>query len=213
MKIRDLLSTRFRYVYKNWCLYIIIVNVAIFLLTSMNSRLASYLAMNPINVAHHHMYWQFVTYMFVHGSVSHLFFNMLGLYFFGMAVEQSIGSKEFLLFYFVCGTLAGIFSYFVYVNTGYFRIFLLGASGALFAVLLAYAVIFPDSTVFLFGIVPMSARMLILGYTVLEIVYQMTGYNAGVAHLTHLGGFAFAYLYFVIRFRVNPAERLFGRRR
>ncbi|MBR4436252.1 MAG: rhomboid family intramembrane serine protease, partial [Spirochaetales bacterium] len=61
MKIRDLLSTRFRYVYKNWCLYIIIVNVAIFLLTSMNSRLASYLAMNPINVAHHHMYWQFVT--------------------------------------------------------------------------------------------------------------------------------------------------------
>ena len=130
-----------------------------------------------------------------------------------MAVEQSIGSKEFLLFYFVCGTLAGIFSYFVYVNTGYYRIFLLGASGALFAVLLAYAVIFPDSTVFLFGIVPMSARMLILGYTVLEIVYQMTGYNAGVAHLTHLGGFAFAYLYFVIRFRVNPAERLFGRRR
>ena len=74
-------------------------------------------------------------------------------------------------------------------------------------------VIFPDSTVFLFGLVPMSARMLILGYTVLEIVYQMTGYNAGVAHLTHLGGFAFAYLYFVIRFRVNPAERLFGRRR
>ena len=213
MKIRDLLSTRFRYVYKNWCLYIIIANVAVFLLTSMNRSLMSYLAMNPINVAHHHMYWQFVTYMFVHGSLSHLFFNMLGLYFFGTAVEQSIGSKEFLLFYLLCGTLAGIFSYFVYVNTGYFRIFLLGASGALFAVLLAYVVIFPDSTVFLFGIVPMSARMLILGYTVLEIIYQMTGYNAGVAHLTHLGGFAFAYHYFVIRFRVNPAERLFGRRR
>ncbi|MBO7430231.1 MAG: rhomboid family intramembrane serine protease [Spirochaetia bacterium] len=213
MKIRDLLSTRFRYVYKNCCLYIIIANVIVFLLTSMNSRLASYLAMNPINVAHHNMYWQFITYMFVHGSFSHLFFNMLGLYFFGTAVEQSVGSKEFLLFYLLCGALAGVFSYFVYVNTGYFRVFLLGASGALFAVLLAYAVIFPDSTVFLFGIVPMSARMLILGYTVLEIVYQLTGYNAGVAHLTHLGGFAFAYLYFVIRFRVNPADRLFGRRR
>ena len=90
MKIRDLLSTRFRYVYNNWCLYIIIANVIVFLLTSFNSRLASYLAMNPINVSHHHMYWQFITYMFVHGSLSHLFFNMLGLYFFGVAVEQSV---------------------------------------------------------------------------------------------------------------------------
>ena len=213
MNIRDLLSIRFRYVYKNWCLYIIIANVAVFLLTTMDRSLVSYLAMNPFNVSHHHMYWQFVTYMFVHGSFSHLFFNMLGLYFFGVAVDQSIGSMEFLLFYLLCGALAGVFSYFVYVNTGYFRIFLLGASGSLFAVLLAYAVIYPDSTVFLFGIVPVSAPVLILGYTVLEIIYQLTGYNAGVAHLTHLGGFAFAYLYFVIRFKVNPAERLFGRRR
>ena len=213
MKIRNLLSTRFRYTYFNASLYIIIANAIVFLLTSMDRSLISYLAMNPINVSHHHMYWQFVTYMFVHGNFNHLFFNMLGLYFFGIHVEQSVGSKEFILFYLVCGTLAGIFSYLVYVNTGYFRIFLLGASGSLFAVLLAYAVIFPDSTVFLFGIIPMSAPVLILGYTVLEIVYQLTGYNAGVAHLTHLGGFAFAYLYFVVRFKVNPAERLFGRRR
>ena len=96
MKIRDLLSTRFRYVYNNWCLYIIIANVIVFLLTSFNSRLASYLAMNPINVSHHHMYWQFITYMFVHGSLSHLFFNMLGLYFFGVAVEQSQGIPSVL---------------------------------------------------------------------------------------------------------------------
>ena len=213
MNLRDLLSTRFNYTYRNWCMLLIIVNVVVFFLTSFNRQLLSYLAMNPVNVRYHHMYWQFFTYMFVHGSASHLFFNMLGLYFFGTHVEQSLGSKEFVLFYLLCGVLAGIFSYFVYVSTGYFRVFLLGASGSLFAVLLAYAVIFPNSTIFLFGIVPVAAPVLILGYAALEIFYQITGTNAGVAHLTHLGGFAFAYIYFIVRFKINPAERLFGRRR
>ena len=80
-------------------MYIIGINVIVFLMTQVNRDLMSYLAMNPINVAHHNMYWQFLTYMFVHGSMNHIFFNMLGLYFFGVQVERSVGSKEFLLFY------------------------------------------------------------------------------------------------------------------
>lgn len=208
----SIIQRPFRYQYSNWCLYIIIINVAVFLATYLHRDYLTYLSMNPLNVIHRHMYWQFVTYMFAHANVNHLFFNMLGLFFFGTMVERSMGSKEFLLFYMTCGILAGIFSFVVYESTGYYRVFLLGASGALFAVMLAYAIIYPDSTVYLMGIVPLKAPVLVLGYTAIEIFSQITGYQSGVAHLTHLGGFAFAFLYFVVRFRINPVDRLFGRR-
>lgn len=209
--MKNLLTRRMKYSYSNVCLYIIVVNAVIFMMTQMNRELMSYLAMNPLNVSHHGMYWQFVTYMFVHGSMNHIFFNMLGLYFFGTQVERSMGSREFLLFYMVCGILAGVFSYLIYINTGYYRVFLLGASGSVFAVLLAYAVIYPGSVIYIMGVLPVKAPFLVLGYTVIEILSHMSGRNSGVAHMTHLAGFAFAYIYFMVRFRINPADRLFRR--
>ena len=93
----------FKYEYKHRVLLIILLNFAVYAIAQLYRQVADYIytfgPMNPVAVYKYHMYWQFVTYMFVHGSLSHLFFNMLGLYFFGIAVEQSIGSKEFLLFY------------------------------------------------------------------------------------------------------------------
>lgn len=210
--MRNILTRRMRYSYSNVCMYIIGINVIVFLMTQVNRDLMSYLAMNPINVAHHNMYWQFLTYMFVHGSMNHIFFNMLGLYFFGVQVERSVGSKEFLLFYLLCGTLAGVFSYLIYLKTGYYRVFLMGASGSVFAVLLAYAVIYPDSVIYIMGVFPVRAPLLVAGYTVIELLSHVSGRNSGVAHMTHLAGFAFAYIYFMVRFRINPADRLFRRR-
>jgi membrane associated rhomboid family serine protease len=155
--------------------------------------------------------WTFVTYMFVHGSVTHILFNMLALFFFGIHVERQMGSKEFLLFYFVTGALAGVFSFLVYYFTGSSRVILMGASGAVFAVELAYAIFFPTSVIYLWGIIPLRAPVMVLGFTALELFFSIFNRGSGVAHLTHLAGFAFAWLYFVIRFGINPWRRLRSR--
>jgi len=133
---------------------------------------------------------------------------MLALFIFGTHVERQMGSREFLLFYFLTGTLAGIFSFFVYVASDQLFVFLMGASGAVFAVSLAYAVFFPDSTIYIWGILPVRAPIMVLGMTAIGLFSMVFGINRGVAHLTHLAGFGFAWLYFLVRFRVNPWQRL-----
>ncbi|MCL2269923.1 MAG: rhomboid family intramembrane serine protease [Treponema sp.] len=170
-------------------------------------RLTYYLSMIPGLVIRGWI-WTFVTYMFVHGGISHILFNMLALFIFGLQVERYMGSREFLLFYFLTGTLAGIFSFIVYYLTGSYNVILMGASGAIFAVELAYAVFFPHSIIYIWGILPIRAPVMVLGFTALELVSSIFGLSRGVAHLTHLAGFGFAWLYFVIRFGMNPWNRL-----
>ena len=103
------------------------------------------------------MWWQFFTYMFVHQGVSHIIFNMLALLFFGFSVEKAIGSKEFVLFYVVCGAIGGLLSFAVYYFTGSYNYFLMGASGSIYAVLFAYAVCFPRSVIYIWGIIPVPS--------------------------------------------------------
>jgi len=168
--------------------------------------LVFYLAMNPVLVTTRGWVWQFITYMFVHspGNITHILFNMLALFIFGRQVEQQMGSREFLLYYFVTGALAGVFSFFVYVFTGNVWVFLMGASGAMFAVQLAFATFFPSSVIYIWGILPVKAPVMVLGFSVLSVVFMATGAAGNVAHITHLAGFAFGWLYFVIRFGINP---------
>ncbi|MDD3366977.1 MAG: rhomboid family intramembrane serine protease [Sphaerochaetaceae bacterium] len=200
-----ILNKKFRYTYTNITLKLIIINVAVFLLTMLVPRSYGYLAMVPVYIVYRHWYWQVLTYMFVHGGFTHLLFNMLGLFIFGTPVERRIGSKEFLLFYLLTGVLSGVFSLISYVLAGT-NVVLVGASGAIYAILLAFAVLYPTARVFIFGILPVRAPVLVIGYTVLEIFNQITGSSQGVAHLTHLAGFAFAYLYFLFRLRINPIQ-------
>ena len=156
-----ILRRPFPYVYRRTALSIIFINFVIFglgfLYPNLNEYVHYYGAMNPILVVKGHMYWQFISYMFVHQNISHVFFNMLALLVFGLNLEKAIGSREFLLFYLVCGALSGFFSFLVYWFTGYYGVFLLGASGAVYAVLFAYAVFFPRSVIFIWGIVPVPA--------------------------------------------------------
>jgi membrane associated rhomboid family serine protease len=155
--------------------------------------------------------WQFVTYMFFHTELTHLIFNMLALFIFGVQVERQMGSREFLLYYLITGTLAGVFSFFVYWFTGADRVFLIGASGAVFAVQLAYAIFFPNAVLYIWGILPLRAPVMVLGFTALELFFQFTGFQRNVAHFTHLAGFAFGWLYFLIRLGINPWRYLRGR--
>jgi membrane associated rhomboid family serine protease len=150
--------------------------------------------------------------MFVHANLTHLLVNMLGLLFFGTAVEKELGSKEFILYYLLTGFLAGAFTFAAYLFTGGADIPFLGASGAIFAVLLAFATLQPNAQVLIWGIIPMRAPLMVLGYTLIELFSQVFGLMNGVAHLTHLAGFAFGWLYFLARFGVNPWRRFFPRR-
>jgi len=169
------------------------------------------LSMIPQAVLKNGAIWTFVTYMFMHGSYTHILFNMLGLFIFGIHVERQMGSKEFLLYYFVTGSLAGVLSFAVYCFTGTFIVSLVGASGALYAVQLAYAVFFPNSVVYIWGIIPLRAPIMVLGFTALSLFFVITGGGGKVAHLTHLAGFAFGWIYFMVRFGVSPLRRLLGR--
>lgn len=194
----------FRYREYNIAFILIGVNFLVYFITTMYPGLVAYLAMNPYLVMVENYWWQLFTYMFVHGGMSHIFFNMIGLFFFGAAVEQRLGSWEFLTFYLVVGTLAGLFSLAFYWLGGNLMVFLVGASGAIFGVLLAFAALFPTAIIYLFGIVPIRAPILVIGYTVIELTSQLSGRGGNVAHLTHLAGFLFAFIYFVIRLGINP---------
>ncbi len=197
----------FRYSYYNVTLVIIGINIAVFVFQGIMPRLTAYLALQVVNVFGAGAYWQVFTYMFTHGNMSHLLFNMLGLFFFGSAVERSLGSKEFLLLYLLSGLFCGVFSLFFYYITGFYYTVLLGASGAIYAILLSYAVINPNARIMLWFILPVPAPILVLAYAIIEIISQLSNSYSGIAHMTHLAGFVFAWFYFILRMGVNPWKR------
>jgi membrane associated rhomboid family serine protease len=202
----------FRYRYENITLFLIGINILVFLAQRLFARqyLSEYLAMIPLAVINGWV-WQFVTYMFAHGGLTHLLFNMLALFIFGSQVERRIGSGEFLLYYLLTGILAGVFSFGVYWFTGAYTIHLIGASGAIFAVQLAYAAFFPDAVIFIWGILPMRAPIMVLVFTLLELFSSFFDTRSGIAHFTHLAGFAVGWIYFLVRFGINPWKALTGR--
>ncbi|MCL2196115.1 MAG: rhomboid family intramembrane serine protease [Treponema sp.] len=212
----NIIKRPFRYANYNLVYWLIGINVLVFaaaqlLGSNVRYMMTVYLSMIPALIIDKGWVWTFITYMFMHGSVSHILFNMLGLFIFGVQVERQMGSKEFLLFYILTGMLAGIFSFAVYFFTGNYVVALMGASGALYAVQLAFAILFPGSIIYIWGILPLRAPVMVLGFTVLSLFFVISGRGGNVAHLTHLAGFAFAWIYFVVRFGVNPWRRLTGR--
>lgn len=144
--------------------------------------------------------WQLVTYSFLHGGVAHIFFNMFALYMFGSDVERLFGSRFFTAYYFVSVLAAAICHLVVTTWMGAEPVPTVGASGGIYGVLLAYGLYFPHRRVMLLiPPIPMSARMLVVVYAVLELVLGVTGTAAGVAHFAHLGGMLGGYL--MIRYR------------
>jgi membrane associated rhomboid family serine protease len=191
---------------------LIVVNILVFLFGYIDrqNRLV-YLALIPAYVVQAGAWWQIVTYMFVHANWSHIFFNMLALFLFGTQLEHRMRSGEFLLFYFVCGIGAGLVTMLVNNATGMGAVPVVGASGAIYGLLLAFAAFFPNDRIYIFGILPMRAPIAVLVFAGIEIVMQLTGLQAGVAHLAHLSGLLFAYLYLLFRYRINALSLFFRR--
>ncbi len=205
------LNKKFKYTYSNAAIYLVIINVFVFFLTNYTNitikgvRLVYWLSLIPgcINMG---WIWQFVTYMFVHGSLTHLFFNMFALIMFGRVVERALGTREFLLFYFLCGILGGVVSYLFYIIQGTMNVAVMGASGAIYALLFLSAVLFPSSRILLFFFIPLKMPYAVMLYISIEIFSQVYGVANGVAHLIHLSCIAIAWLYVVLRFRLNPIK-------
>ncbi|MGZ8209925.1 MAG: rhomboid family intramembrane serine protease [Burkholderiales bacterium] len=133
--------------------------------------------------------WQLVTYSFLHGGGMHLLFNMLALYMFGSDVEQVLGQRRYLLYYFGCVITAAVAQLFVSSLANWPPYPTIGASGGVFGLLLAFGLFFPRRTVMLLiPPIPMPAWLFVTLYGVLELVLGVTGTSQGIAHFAHLGG-------------------------
>ena len=154
----------------------------------------------PILIKTMGWFWQFATYMFLHGNFWHLFFNMYALYLFGKPLEERWGGREFLFFYFFTGIGAGIVTYFwnilrnPYIPT-------IGASGAIFGVILAFGLEFPETILLLFFFIPIKAKYAVLAFGVIEVIMLLTGAMQRIGHFTHIAGILFGYIYYLIRIR------------
>lgn len=144
--------------------------------------------------------WTFLSYMFLHGGFLHLAFNLLMLFFFGPPVEERLGSGRFLRYYLFCGAGAAVFSFVIALFAPVAPF--VGASGAIFGVALAFALYWPDAPIFVFPLpVPVKAKWLVLFLAMVDLALAAGGARDGVAHLAHLGGFLFGFLYLRILVR------------
>lgn len=207
--------------------HLLILNVLMWLATVALQR-AGHIDLNHLFGLHFWMGsqfkpWQFITYMFLHGNLTHLFFNMFSLWMFGMLLEKVLGTKRYLIYYIVCGLGAALAQELVWqlswqsiltssvtgtatsvkeiieaINTGhadftmdqfYNSMVTIGASGAVFGILLAFGMLFPNMPLYIFFIpYPVKAKWAVWGYGVIELMFGVTGWQSGVAHFAHLGG-------------------------
>jgi membrane associated rhomboid family serine protease len=176
--------------------------------------------------------WQYITYLFMHGSMDHIFFNMLALWMFGYVLENHWGGKKFLFYYLVCGVGAALIqSIVVFISINYYKSMLspgevqevyeqglsvlnqgknfigaagglnaelnsvtVGASGAVFGILLAFGMLFPNQLVYIYFLIPIKAKWFVIFYGALELIFGVTNTQSNVAHFAHLGGMLFGFI-------------------
>ena len=153
-----------------------------------------YFGLIPILVWKKYFLWQLFTYIFLHGGFSHIFFNLLALWWFGGELENYWGSKKFLFYFLFCGIGAGICTV-LFTPDIYQRIPVIGASGAIYGILLAFAWLFPNRPILIYFLFPVPAKYMVIIFGLIEFFSSMGGSGGGVAHLTHLGGLLFGFFY------------------
>lgn len=219
---------------------LLIVNVVVFLATylfrTMGVDLNNVLGLHFFLAPDFHIY-QLFTYMFAHGGFSHIFFNMFALWMFGCIVERIWGAKKFLTYYIVCGVGAGLFQelaqfaqfYFIAseqlphftlaqtmkvanANAAFLNLWTtVGASGAVYGILLAFGMLYPEERIFIFPLpVPIKAKWFVMGYAAIELFMAYSSTGDGVAHLAHLGGMVFGF--FLIRYWRRHPDIRYSRR-
>jgi membrane associated rhomboid family serine protease len=176
---------------------LLIGSAAAFFLQAVAQRLFGFplepwFGLVPALVTHRLFLWQPVTYLFLHDGVLHLGFNLLVLWMFGCELERVWGGRFFVKYFFVCGAGAGIF---VALLTSSSVVPTIGASGALYGVLLAYGLLFPDRRILLWFVLPIRARHFVLFIGAIAFYSTLTLPGSGVSHLAHLSGLVIGYVY------------------
>ncbi len=184
---------------------LIIITSAVFVLTYIplqifHSEIFAYpfafFALQTDLVIHRFFVWQLVTYLFLHGGWFHIIFNMFALWMFGADLESAWGGKKFLFYYFLTGIGAGILD--VTLNA-LFRPAMasstIGCSGAVYGLLLAYGMLFPERLIYLYMIIPIKAKWFVVIMGAIEFVSSFGGPGTGISHFAHLGGMLFGYIY------------------
>ena len=179
--------------------WLLIVNTIIFVLTylcplQLQRQIMLVLALSAEAAVRNLFVWQLVTYMFLHAGITHVLFNMLTLWMFGIQLERDWGTRRFLKYYFYCGIAAGVCVLVVNILLGYWGVVTLGASGAIFGVLVAFGVMYPDQTVLMYFLFPIKAKYLVMIFVAVELLLTF-GPNTGVSTIAHLGGAAFGFVY------------------
>jgi membrane associated rhomboid family serine protease len=171
-----------------WVQRLLIANIGMFFVQQTMPGVTDALAFVPVLALARP--WSIVTYMFLHGSMMHILLNMLGLYFFGPRVEQRLGADRFLWLYFLSGISGALLSLWLAPQSP-----IIGASAAIFGVVLAFARFWPTDKIYIWGVLPLEARWFV-GITVVLAIYSgLNGSTGGVADFAHLGGYVGAYLY------------------
>ena len=190
--------------------FLLVSNVAIFLAEllfgsfhtagseSLSATIEQYFSLWPIGSGHFYP-WQFISYMFLHEGFGHIFMNMLVLWMFGVEVEHTMGTKKFLTYYFICGLGGGVTHLIISSMLGSEQGPLLGASGAIFGILVAFGLMFPNRSVYFFPLIffPIPAKYFVGGYIAVEL-WMTASSNDNVSHLAHLGGAVTGILFLLI---------------
>ena len=191
---------------------LVYANVAMFVVTTIFPVATLYFGMSPAAVLEELRVWQPVTYMFLHGGIFHILFNMLALWMFGVELERMWGSEYFMKYYFASGIGAALttiilsFTPFAFADTLYISL-TIGASGAVYGILLAYAMYFPDRPIYMYFFFPIPAKYFVMIIGAISLYSAMGSGGGGVAHSTHLGGILAGYL-FLKRGRIHPIAEL-----
>jgi membrane associated rhomboid family serine protease len=180
--------------------YLLIANAAVFAVQVIMPNFPTYqLGLVPALVNSHFAIWQFFTYMFLHGGFWHIFMNMFILWMFGSDLERDWGSREFFKFYMICGVGAGLFNVLFQPNS---YIPIVGASGAIYGLLVAFAMMYPNRTVYIYFLFPVPVKYMVIGLAAIEFVSSMAGSASNIAHFAHLGGMLVGFLYLKSDWRV-----------
>jgi membrane associated rhomboid family serine protease len=208
---------------------LIIANVVMFVLSMFVPGITEFLGLRPAAVFQQLRVWQPVTYMFLHGTLGHILFNMLALWMFGTELERMWGTPAFVRYYFSAGIAAAITTILVSLlplsmTARLYDVVTIGASGAIYALLLAYGLTFPERPIYIYFVFPIPAKYFVMIMGAIALLSAMGDAGGGIAHITHLGGLVAGYMllrgarlnpanevrYRYVRWRMEKARKKFG---
>jgi len=180
---------------------LLIINISVFILMELLGQkniLFQLFGLVPQSVLQEYKLWQVITYLFLHGSWIHIIFNMFVLWMFGKDLEVDWGKNEFLIYYFVCGIGSGLITVLFNINS---PVVIVGASGAIYGVLIAFGFAYPNQIVHLYGVFPLRVKYVVLGLGIFAFFASLSASPSKVSHITHLSGMIIGIIYILLIFK------------